>query len=263
MKQVAFFITLLLTLIFIANPYESFCQTTENQITVLFVDKTTSAKTDAFIEAKNQKWLKKIIKKHAKSAGDEILVSYLFGNSASVTNVMPFSYRPPKMRDGKLNSMQKKIEALRLEKRVRSYKKSFGKKIYNQVFTQEVGKMGSNIVGSFTHLVKISKAHEQKKFAVYYLSDMKECSDFRKMYCEGMGSIDSYEAAKQMAEVDFVKIKKKYALSESDITGFKRIGSVSVILPAGIMDIDYAFEFLPIYWEHLFGLFGVTSITFY
>ncbi len=227
----------------------------EKELAVLFVDKSTSTTPDDFIRSKEQKWLRDICAKH-RSVGTTFVVSYLFANTANVTNKHVIPYDPPKPKTKLSANNQKQLAKIKYEKRLRRYDQRFMTQLQEKVFSSAKLPSGSNIVGSLKQISDLMTDFPGHKVSVYYFSDMQECSDFRAMYCQDGKPPNSYEEMQKLAQEDFQRLGKKYQLADSFLS---KVNEIEVIFSAREMDQSDAFELVPVYWKSLLASFGASS----
>jgi hypothetical protein len=232
-----------------------------NTTTVVFIDKTTSIETDSFIIEKNQSWLRRILKQNIIVTGDQIILSYIYQNTASSSNKTVFTYRPPKERTGRMSSSEARMAKIKHKKRLRAYQNSFIDRIIANAFSSQPSLSGTNVIGSFKILSDISIANPKHQLKAVYISDMQECSSFRKLFCESShNSIKSFNHALTLAKKDYPRIIQKYQLNKNCLQEYNEI---IVVFPARELDTDPAFAILPTYWSYLFSQCGVNKINYH
>lgn len=221
----------------------------------IFSDKTTSTQVDSFIQAKNQTWLKNLSDKHKKN-GTVFIVSYLFANTANVTNKHFVEYAPPVLRGDIHEPTAKKMAKRKYENRKKEYDLRFDERLANKVFSSKKLPSGSNIVGSLKQISDVIQDYPDYKISLYLFSDAQECSDFRKMYCGGATPPSSYNEVKEWAKKDFERLKEKYHLQDSVL---QQVSDLHIILPAHEMEQSDAYELVPLYWKELLKSFGLKN----
>ena len=225
--------------------------------TIVFIDKTMSTKLDSIIQEKNIFWMRKIIKDHVLQSEDKIIVSFIYENTASPTNLYEFIYRPPMPNEGKMSSSEARLEKVKYSKRLRGYQKSFTQKVIQKAFSPEANRKSTDVVGSIKLLSDVSMADSGNAMYVYYFSDMLECTSFRYLNAK---ILNSYATAQSLGKKDVCRILERYQLSADCL---KNIPAITVIFPATEMDANAAFTLLPEYWNVVFKSFGVSIIHYY
>jgi len=229
----------------------------KGQTTIVFIDKTMSTKLDSVIQEKNTSWLRKVIKEHLLQSGDKIIVSFIFENTASPSNLYEFTYRPPMPKMGNMSSSEARLEKVKYNRRLRGYQKSFTQKVIQKSFSSEANRKTTDVVGTIKLLSDISKDDSGNNLHVYYFSDMLECTSFRSLNAK---ILKSFENAQTLGKKDVSRIKQRYQLADNCL---KNIPEVVVIFPATEMDSNKAFVLLPEYWNVVFKSFGVSIIHYY
>jgi len=227
------------------------------QTTIVFIDKTLSTTLDSIIREKNTSWMRKVIKEHILQAGDRIIVSFIYENTASLANLYEFIYQPPKPSERQMSSSEARMEKLKYSKRLRSYKNSFTQKVLQKAFSPEANRKSTDVVGTIKLLSDISNTDSVNNLRVYFFSDMLECTSFRYLNAT---SLKSFENAQTLGKKDVSRIKQRYQLADNCL---KNIPEVVVIFPATEMDSNKAFVLLPEYWNVVFKSFGVSIIHYY
>jgi len=233
----------------------------KGRTTIVFIDKTLSTAVDSIVEQKNQFWMKKIIKENVLQRGDKLILSYIYENTASPTNIFEYTYQPPKPSERQMSSSEARIEKVKYSKRLRAYKKSFTEKTLQKAFSHEANRKSTDVVGSIKLLADISKSNDGSSIKVFYLSDMLECSMFRYLdFGNPKGSTTSFEQAQSLGKKDVPRILKRYQLTNDCL---KNISEITIIFPATEMDANKAFTLLPEYWNVVFKSVGISTIHYY
>lgn len=233
----------------------------KNTTTVVFIDKTTSVETNSFITAKNQSWLRRILKQSFVVSGDKIILSYIFQNTASSSNKTVFTYHPPTERTDRMSSSEARVAKIKYKKRLRAYQNNFIDRIITKAFSSQPSLSGTNVIGSFKILSDISIANPKHKLKAVYISDMQECSSFQKLFCESSThSIKSFNHALSLAKKDYPRLIQKFRLNKKCLQNYLEI---IVVFPAQELDTDPAFAILPTYWTYLFSQCGVNEINYH
>ena len=229
----------------------------KGQTTVVFIDKTLSTTLDSMIQEKYNSWLRKVIKERVLQAGDKIIVSFVYENTASPANLYRFTYRPPMPNEGNMSSSEARLEKVKYSKRLRGYQKRFTQQVIQKGLTPEANRKTTDVVGTIKLLSDISKANSGNNLHVYYFSDMLECTSFRSLNAK---ILKSFTNAQTLGNKDVSRIKQRYQLADDCL---KNIPEITVIFPATEMDANTAFTLLPEYWNVVFKSFGVLTIHYY
>jgi hypothetical protein len=118
------------------------------QTTVVFIDKTLSTTLDSIIREKNTTWMRKVIKAHILKAGDRIIVSFIYENTASPANLYEFIYRPPMPKGGNMSSSEARFEKVKYSKRLRGYQTNYTQKVIQKAFFPEANRKSTDVVGT-------------------------------------------------------------------------------------------------------------------
>ncbi len=259
MRMFTQFFTLTFLIVFSLGcaPVESI--SVSDEVVLVFVDKTTSSKSDSFIQAKNEQWITKMFEKHQKH-GAIFITSYIYSNTAQYGNKEVMRYEIPEQDIQTHDPTQRKMAQMKLEELKESYDAHFIESLTEKFNAGMKQSSGSNIIGSLKQIQEITEEYRGKDVFIYYYSDMLECSDFRAMWCNGVEEAKSYNEILDWAEKDIIRAKRKYNITDKSMD---QVSEITVVLPATHLDSQTSHELAPIYWEKVFSAFGCDNVSFY
>lgn len=234
----------------------------DNSLSILFVDKTISLDENSEeIIQKLEEESRNFLEKNISNSGDEIIISYIFSNTASPANRFPFQYSPPAINTVGIYGINKELMEIEHLKRIKKYKEQFISKVLHKMFDLKADGSSTNVIGSIPTMKEIIEKTKANNINVLYLSDMKETSSFRFLKFNSCcdGSIINVKQAVELAEKDFIRVKKTFLMEDFCL---KNINTISVVFPTERLDEDGSYELLPHYWRTLFKDFGITNISF-
>ncbi len=226
---------------------------------IVFIDKSGSVSTDPSVLARSREQLTTIFSEHVTQPGDILVVSFIYEQTDNKANQYVFRYDPPQPRDKKMSSNEARLEKIRYNQRLRSYKKEFAKQVIEKAFATAPSRKQTDIVGSIPKLVDLVASDSNRNYRAYYFSDMINFSGFRKMLFSSSTGISSLSDAEQIAKSDFPKILQRYNLKQNCLS---HILEITVFFPAVEMDMNKAFSVIPGYWDYIFRQCGVKAITY-
>jgi len=227
--------------------------------TIVFMDKSSSLHTDDELLAKKTKILEGVFREGIKNEGDQIVLSYIFSNTASPSNAHYFSYEPPEPLDMKMTKMEKEIAHVEHEQQKRRYKKNLRKSFIDKALKYENSNTGTSVFGCFPIIQTVVERNRNSKVSVYIFSDLEECSEFQNLYCKGANTFASYDQAQEMACSDLERAKEVFQV-DSDL--LSKLKSIKVFLPSKDLSEKKSFVYLPKYWAKIFEGLGANQISF-
>ena len=230
----------------------AFCFQLKAQNTISFVGVDYSLSTvnsSKGLEAKNRNLLKVLLER-IQTNGDRVVISFIYENSASVSNQKEFvfKYERPEIKSRRPNTIKaKNREYDEQEKRAKIL---FIRTVAKYAFSHKPDRPSTHILSMLSLLQNVK--NEYGKFNIYLFSDMLEASDRRVL---GNTTFDSAEEAKKVGTSDAEKVAQFYGL-ENDLLHDVQI---KVFLPNEDMDNQTVNQFLNHYWLGAFGRFGLLS----
>jgi len=248
-----------LAFVLIFNANHVLAQSEPSMVSVVLIDKTSSVTNDTEVQEKNQRELIALLGDRISQTGDRIIVSYIYSSSAQYSNRYEVVFDPPKepnLED--LSSLKKERAILEHQLLLKRYKKSFAKKVLGMCFSGAIDQKETNIFGSLKIIADVRGDYPTADISVYIFSDLCECSNFKKYYCQGGSTFSGYHQAEAAAKKDLEEALTHYQISKKSL---KDITSVTMVLPSKRMDDNAAFELMPYYWKKVFYQLGITKIT--
>jgi hypothetical protein len=178
--------------------------------------------------AKEQQLLKTILLKQVQSSGDQVVFSYLYRNTASVSNEKLMVLEiPEKFSDQ--------------SSRVQLFSFSFIAQVIEALESNQPRSDQTRILESIPRMLKWS----QENLQVVILSDLLEYSPQRKL-----NSLKSREDAISKAKADVAFLIDRYAISSSDNSI-----QIDCYLPVCMMENEEKYQYLSFYWDIVFTAF--------
>lgn len=226
-----------------------FTQTSAQNRILIFKDHSGSIRPSSTQVQKEENVLKSILLKAVQKKGDAIVISFLFRNTASVSNEKVLVFNPLLSNATDKDEMAKARATSQLMKA----KFSFINQVLKALQTSEVKSDQTRILEA---LPKIDSYLKQGgNVHVIFLSDLLESSPRREML-----SLRSKEDAEAKAKQDVSQIMTDFDLTASSHPNLK----VDCYMPVAMMERTNAFQFVPYYWKTVFGhLFGMQNIKFH
>ena len=250
--------TLLFVIVSVLFPNKAACQ----NIALIFMDKSSSVNADQALLEKKQKTLESVFRQMIIEKGDQIILSYIFSNTASPSNVYKFPFNPPKPLDIKMTKREKEVANVEHQLQVRRHKKKLKEAFLAKALQYENSNTGTSVFGIFPLIKSVLEENPQSKVSVYVFSDLEECTDFQKLYCPGGTTFSSYVEAENLACSDLQRAKEHFLIEDNLL---ESIASLDVYLPSKDLDESDSFVYLPKYWQKVFEGLGLSNsqITFH
>jgi len=216
--------------------------------TIFFKDHSGSINQSAAQIARETTILKTVLLKNINEPNDRVMISYLYRNSASVSNVKEFVFTLPQNSNQPLTE----IEKVRQKSQTMQVKFGFINQVSNALQTQE---KKSNETRILEALPRIDEAVKQSEtVTVIFFSDMLESSPRRQFT-----RINSKADAETKAQQDIDQLMQDFGLVASNHPDL----TIACYLPVGEMENGISFQFIEYYWRAIFKhLFGTQNIQF-
>jgi len=234
------------------------------KVSVFFLDRSISSAKGDEVEAKQSTALTKAIDEAVNQSQDEIWISYIYGETAIISNRKKWVFDAPLFETRGLSRREISEKQLEYDGVLKSYKKKFIEKILKDVTKIPSDQKETDVFGSIFHLEEIQSQYsdfDKVKIESHYFSDLKNCSkNIRKVCCDGVQTFTSYKKADELGAEDAKAIQEYYNTLPRPL---KHISSIDVYLPTHEIDNDKGFIYLPTYYEQLFYNLGVSQVSFH
>jgi len=228
-----------------ASSFQSLAQ--ESNYTVILVDKSVSMKSSS----KQDKYIKKIIRKACRNRSAEIEVRFINTNSASIVGRKVFRFRQKEFDPSLYSPDEVELQKEIFKSSINSAKRRFSKKVVEFINSYSAKARWTEILES---IVPISRL-KQKDIDIFFFTDGIESSQFRDMNRQGFRSEKEALAASRL---DVTKLRKKYQLPKE----LSQINEIRFIFPIDMESNNNIFEFLQVYWQEVFKKFDFHNLKF-
>ena len=218
--------------------------------TIFFKDHSGSISQDANEIDQEITIVKKVLLENINAPNDRVMISYLYKNSASVSNIKEFVFTLSR------NSKQPEtaIEKARQQSQLMQAKFGLINRISSQLHTSKEKSSETHILEVLPRISEALKTSE--KITVVFFSDMLESSPRRQLI-----RINSKVDAETKAKQDVSQLMQDFGLSASKNPNLK----IVCYLPLGELENSTSFQFIEYYWltvfEHLFGTNNLKFVT--
>ena len=201
----------------------------QNQAVVILNDISGSMHKDSLMLIKEKGSLRRyLLQSLPEGEKVDIYTGFLFGNSASPTNLKSIEYNPKNT-----------------SRSIRIYKAQVAKKITRAVFSNDRSSDQTHILSSLRHIVELGSDYSQ--IALLLHTDLAEWSDIRRF---STTSFQTAEEAKRAGEQDAKQVMEKYGLRRQDKAKVK----IEVYMPVA-QTSHRSQAFLIQYWESALKVF--------
>ncbi|MGH1387875.1 hypothetical protein [Kordia sp.] len=215
---------------------------------LIFQDYSGSVKANENHIAKQKTVLKTILLKHIQKPNDRVIVSYLFHNSASVTNQREFVFENPTKREAKT-----KVETTRQKSQLLRAKFRFITNVLQAFETRQKRSHQTRILEAIPKIHAL--AGDKDTLKIIFLSDMLESSPRREL-----SRINSKLDAETKAKYDAQRIINDFGISKVKYPNI----TIDCYLPLGMMENQTAYQFLNFYWTTVFKIvFDTENLKFH
>lgn len=238
------------TLILLATLFIGVESSAQQNVILICKDQSGSVQPTEIQQAEEDALLKKHLIEHIKQPGDAVVLSYLYKNTASVTNERVFTWNSPK-----LSNSDQSDELKTARDRSSQLKSRFGfvNRVVETVKTYQPKSDETRILEALPRLVKWVEKSENVQ--IIFLSDLIEYSPRRKLL-----NLNSKQEAEDKAKADIDAIVKDFHLSPSNCPGLM----IDCYLPVELMDNRATFQFIQYYWQVVFEqLFQTYNVKFH
>ncbi len=224
---------------------------TQHKGLILFIDHSSSMTTHDFSQTESR-ILRKLLIDHFKNNGDFVVVSYLFSNTASISNKTEYVFRFKPLSTKGLSSQEAALKKANYQGHKRRYKNTLIERILRNKMTNVPKANQSEILES---LVQINRIKDKAlQLEIIYLSDMEESSDYR-LFRE----INSVTKAIDCAKKDLKTLISDYHLPTYIIKPTR----IKCYFPSNTLDNKNALLYVEAYWREIFqSFFRHSSIQF-
>jgi len=216
--------------------------------TIFFLDHSGSISKRADQIAREAILLKTVLLQNITEPDDRALISYLYRNSASVSNVKEFVFTLPR------NSKQPQTEIEKAQQQSQLMQAKFGfiNRVSQVLQTSEEKSDQTRILEILPRINEVLKISE--KVTVIFFSDMLESSPRRQLT-----RIHSKTDAETKARQDVSQLMQDFGLSTSKNPEL----TITCYLPLGELENNTSFQFIEYYWLTVFEyLFGTNNLKF-
>lgn len=208
---------------------------------MIFLDHSSSMLTASEFGDTENRTIKQLLIKHLKSNGDFVVVSYLFSNTASISNRKEYTFNFKPMSTKGLSGKQLELRKLNNQQRKRQYKSSLVKRIMNDMKVDDAKANSSEILES---LVQVSRT-KASKLSILYISDMEEASDYR-IFSRIKSVSESIAAGKN----DTKQLMSDYSLSVVYVPT-----TITCYFSTNTLDNRASLKYVENYWREVFKTF--------